>query len=225
MWCAGWSSCGRRSRRAPRRPDERGERPECEDRVKRVVVTGMGCVTPIGNSVAEFREALYAGRSGIAAFDTNFAGCADGRSGAAIQDDGEGEGVRCDAVLFFGGDCVGRLQRAVRGGGGAAGGTGERADGTPRCCGDCDHYGMRVRRAGGGRGGEPASLYAQRAGASDGDCAHDGERGREQHCDRPGDWRAGAESGDGVRVGHACHRAGVPDGARGDGAGGDCGRI
>ena len=42
--------------------------------MKRVAITGMGCVTPIGNSVAEFREALYAGRSGIAAFDTNFAG-------------------------------------------------------------------------------------------------------------------------------------------------------
>jgi 3-oxoacyl-[acyl-carrier-protein] synthase II/nodulation protein E len=34
----------------------------------------MGCVTPIGNTAEEFREALYAGRSGIAAFDTNFVG-------------------------------------------------------------------------------------------------------------------------------------------------------
>jgi nodulation protein E len=42
--------------------------------VKRVVVTGLGCITPIGNSVAEFRDSLYAGRSGIAAFDPNFPG-------------------------------------------------------------------------------------------------------------------------------------------------------
>jgi nodulation protein E len=35
----------------------------------RVAVTGLGCITPIGNTVAEFREAMYAGRSGIAPFD------------------------------------------------------------------------------------------------------------------------------------------------------------
>ena len=34
--------------------------------MRRVVVTGMGCVTPIGSSVDEFREGLFAGRSGIA---------------------------------------------------------------------------------------------------------------------------------------------------------------
>jgi nodulation protein E len=37
--------------------------------VKRVVVTGLGCVTPIGNTVDEFRESMYAGRTGIAPFD------------------------------------------------------------------------------------------------------------------------------------------------------------
>jgi nodulation protein E len=37
--------------------------------VKRVVVTGLGCITPIGNSVEAFRDSLYAGRSGIAPFD------------------------------------------------------------------------------------------------------------------------------------------------------------
>src|ERR1035441_10620516 len=41
----------------------------CEDQVKRVVVTGLGCVTPIGNTVEEFRESLYAGRTGIEPFD------------------------------------------------------------------------------------------------------------------------------------------------------------
>ncbi len=42
--------------------------------LKRVVVTGLGCITPIGNTVELFRNSLYAGRSGIAPFDTNFVG-------------------------------------------------------------------------------------------------------------------------------------------------------
>jgi 3-oxoacyl-[acyl-carrier-protein] synthase II/nodulation protein E len=42
--------------------------------MKRVVVTGMGCITPIGNTVAELRDSLYAGSTGIAPFDTNFPG-------------------------------------------------------------------------------------------------------------------------------------------------------
>ncbi len=33
--------------------------------MNRVVVTGLGCVTPIGNSIAEFRTALFAGTTGI----------------------------------------------------------------------------------------------------------------------------------------------------------------
>ena len=37
--------------------------------MNRVVVTGLGCVTPIGNTVDAFRESLYAGRTGIAPFD------------------------------------------------------------------------------------------------------------------------------------------------------------
>ena len=37
--------------------------------MKRVVVTGLGCVTPIGNTVEAFRESLFAGRTGIAPFD------------------------------------------------------------------------------------------------------------------------------------------------------------
>ncbi len=49
---------------------------------RRVVITGLGCVSPIGNTVAESWDALTAGRSGIAtitrfdveAFSTRFAG-------------------------------------------------------------------------------------------------------------------------------------------------------
>jgi 3-oxoacyl-[acyl-carrier-protein] synthase II/nodulation protein E len=42
--------------------------------MKRVVVTGLGCITPIGNSVAAFRDSLYAGRTGIAPIDPAFPG-------------------------------------------------------------------------------------------------------------------------------------------------------
>jgi nodulation protein E len=42
--------------------------------VNRVVVTGMGCVTPIGNTLDDFNASLFAGRTGIAPFATNFAG-------------------------------------------------------------------------------------------------------------------------------------------------------
>ncbi|WP_263373006.1 beta-ketoacyl-[acyl-carrier-protein] synthase family protein [Granulicella aggregans] len=36
--------------------------------MKRVVITGMGCVTPIGNTIPEFESSLFAGRTGIAEF-------------------------------------------------------------------------------------------------------------------------------------------------------------
>jgi len=36
--------------------------------VNRVVVTGLGCITPIGNSVPDFRTSLFAGTTGIAPF-------------------------------------------------------------------------------------------------------------------------------------------------------------
>lgn len=36
--------------------------------LKRVVITGLGCITPIGNSVPEFEASLFAGRTGIAEF-------------------------------------------------------------------------------------------------------------------------------------------------------------
>jgi nodulation protein E len=42
--------------------------------VKRVVVTGLGCITPIGNTVESFRDSLFAGRTGIAPFAAGFPG-------------------------------------------------------------------------------------------------------------------------------------------------------
>jgi nodulation protein E len=36
--------------------------------LNRVVVTGLGCITPIGNNVADFRTSLFAGSTGIAPF-------------------------------------------------------------------------------------------------------------------------------------------------------------
>jgi len=36
--------------------------------VHRVVITGLGCITPIGNDVDSFRTSLFAGATGIAAF-------------------------------------------------------------------------------------------------------------------------------------------------------------
>jgi 3-oxoacyl-[acyl-carrier-protein] synthase II/nodulation protein E len=44
----------------------------------RVAVTGLGCITPIGNSVERFRDAMYAGRSGIAVFPTDMPGARPG---------------------------------------------------------------------------------------------------------------------------------------------------
>jgi len=41
---------------------------------RRVVVTGLGCITPIGNTVGTFRDSLYAGQSGIAPLATEFPG-------------------------------------------------------------------------------------------------------------------------------------------------------
>lgn len=67
--------------------------------MKRVVVTGMGCVTPIGNSVEEFREALYAGRSGISAFDTNFVGALAADPGLRFKTTAKVKGF--DATRYF----------------------------------------------------------------------------------------------------------------------------
>ena len=36
--------------------------------LNRVVVTGLGCITPIGNTVSDFRTSLFNGTTGIAPF-------------------------------------------------------------------------------------------------------------------------------------------------------------
>ncbi|MDE6729950.1 MAG: hypothetical protein K2J71_04145, partial [Oscillospiraceae bacterium] len=33
--------------------------------MRRVVITGMGAVTPVGNSVPAFQEAIFSGQNGI----------------------------------------------------------------------------------------------------------------------------------------------------------------
>ncbi|HEX2220993.1 MAG TPA: beta-ketoacyl-ACP synthase II [Candidatus Limnocylindria bacterium] len=62
----------------PRSSAERGER--------RVVVTGMGAVTPIGNDVAGFWESLMAGRSGIGAVESFDASRIASRVAGEIRD-------------------------------------------------------------------------------------------------------------------------------------------
>jgi len=53
--------------------------------VRRVVVTGLGCITPIGNTVDDFRASLFAGRTGIAPFDTNFPGAMSAHPGLRFK--------------------------------------------------------------------------------------------------------------------------------------------
>lgn len=51
----------------------------------RVVVTGLGCITPVGNDVAAFRASLFAGRSGIRPIAETFPGLHFTRT-ASVQD-------------------------------------------------------------------------------------------------------------------------------------------
>lgn len=53
--------------------------------MSRVVVTGLGCITPVGNDIAAFTDNLFAGRSGIRAFSTPLAGLHFTRT-AVVQD-------------------------------------------------------------------------------------------------------------------------------------------
>ena len=51
----------------------------------RVAVTGLGCITPIGNTVEAFRDAMYAGRSGISVFPTDMPGSRPGDRGLRFK--------------------------------------------------------------------------------------------------------------------------------------------
>ena len=51
----------------------------------RVAVTGLGCITPIGNTVEAFRDAMYAGRTGIAVFPTDMPGSRPGDPGLRFK--------------------------------------------------------------------------------------------------------------------------------------------
>jgi len=51
----------------------------------RVAVTGLGCITPIGNTVEAFRDAMYAGRSGISVFPTDMPGSRPGDPGLRFK--------------------------------------------------------------------------------------------------------------------------------------------
>jgi len=75
---------------------------------RRVVVTGLGCVSPVGNTVAASWEALIAGKSGIAtitkfdasSFSTHFAG--EGK-GFNIEDYIPGKEARhMDTFIHYG---------------------------------------------------------------------------------------------------------------------------
>ena len=54
---------------------------------RRVAVTGLGVVSPVGNSCGEFFEALLAGRSGIRRLSASFAGQLVARIGGEVEFD------------------------------------------------------------------------------------------------------------------------------------------
>jgi nodulation protein E len=70
--------------------------------LKRVVVTGLGCITPIGNTVEAFRESLFAGRTGIAPFDPNFAGALSPDPGLRFRTSGLVKGFNASDYLASG---------------------------------------------------------------------------------------------------------------------------
>ena len=41
---------------------------------QRIVITGIGLTAPNGNSLADFREALLAGRSGVTPYEIRYVG-------------------------------------------------------------------------------------------------------------------------------------------------------
>ncbi len=140
------------------------------DSMRRVVVTGLGCITPIGNTVAEFREAMYAGRSGIVPFDRNFPGMVGDDPGLRFRTTALVKGfdpVRNPAQKLASGVIIASDTSAQFGIVSARQAVEES--------GVLEHYdrsrmaiviGLRVRRARGGRGRQPASVHARNARVS-----------------------------------------------------------
>ena len=54
--------------------------------MRRIVVTGLGLVTPVGHTVGEAWENIVAGRSGVSAIDTFDASGFASRIGATVRD-------------------------------------------------------------------------------------------------------------------------------------------
>jgi len=68
-----WSTCARRSAR-PGRGARAVSEPDCVLEKRRVVITGLGAITPLGNTAGAFWEGLVSGRSGVGltnVFDTS----------------------------------------------------------------------------------------------------------------------------------------------------------
>ena len=70
--------------------------------MQRVVITGLGCITPIGNTVTEFRDALFAGRSGISEFDPVFTGSLSPDPGLRFRTSGRVQNFRAADHLTSG---------------------------------------------------------------------------------------------------------------------------
>lgn len=67
---------------------------------RRVAITGLGVVSPVGNNCDEFFEALLAGRSGIRRLSASFAGQLSARIGGEVEFDPETRFARSRLALL-----------------------------------------------------------------------------------------------------------------------------
>jgi 3-oxoacyl-[acyl-carrier-protein] synthase II/nodulation protein E len=70
--------------------------------MQRVVITGLGCITPIGNTPAVFTENLFAGATGIAPFTTLVPAPPTAESGLRFRHMAEVKGFNADEHLTSG---------------------------------------------------------------------------------------------------------------------------
>ena len=82
--------------------------------MNRVVITGLGCVTPIGNTVAEFTTNLFAGNSGIAPFTSLIPTPPTDEPGLRFRHMAEGPRLRPRRAPDLRNDCGDRTLGAVR---------------------------------------------------------------------------------------------------------------